>query len=95
MKEYNKQFDYRGYQFNITIFLDYKTERRPNGLTWCKIRVNCLGSDNYYKTEEFLVEFIEDTINEHMNIARQYVDKKLTGPKLSQTEQRLVDIGFK
>jgi hypothetical protein len=95
MKEYNKQFDYRGYQFNITIYLDYKVEKRINGKTWSKIRINCLGSDNYYKTEEFLPELIGDKIYEHMDLARQYVDNKLTGPPLSETENKLIKLGFK
>jgi len=92
MKEYNKQFEYRGYQLNILVELGYTTQ----GLSDIhRIVSNCMGFNDYLKTTFSLSNELESNIEEDIERIRQYVDNKIDGPPLPDYEQRLIKLGFK
>ena len=90
----NRQFEYRGYNFNTMVELHTKAERHPGGKVWHKILVNDTGLGCYYQTEEAEDTDLLDTIKRMESAAVEYVDRRetLLNPVV---DQRLADIGFK
>lgn len=88
----NKQFEYRGYKFNIKIELNTRVEKRINGDRYHTVTTNCLGYDNYYKKEEVNDKLLEVFIHGCEAEAQKYVDRKLDG---NEIENRLSKLGFK
>ncbi len=89
----NKQFEYRGFNFNIKVELNTKVEKRKDGERWHTVTTNCMDVDNYYKKEEvndrFLVMYVQDC----ERLAKKYVDEKLDGK--TSPDARLAELGFK
>lgn len=83
--ELNKQFEYKGYRFNISIKLNTHKESDPNGGTYHAVVTNDMGATNFYKTTKFLElpnnrarfenELIE-TIALHTKEAEKFVDNR-------------------
>ncbi len=93
MKELNKTFSYRGYEFNITVFLNTTIERRINGERFHTIRVNCLGADNYYSKTEVSDSKLAQYIEHELNLVRNYVDKRFDPNKVDDSEtQKTIDL---
>lgn len=96
MKEYNKQFEYRGYQFNILVELDYRIEYTKEVEFYVhRITCNCMGFDNYYNQNISVTDELVARIEKSISDAREYVDQKLDGPPLPDHEKKLIDLGFK
>jgi len=93
MRTYNKQFEHRGYHFNIKVELDYQVERRPNGKREHLVVVNEMGVTNYY--EKYLTETssLEGNINSSMSKAKIWLDNLLEGKK-TEDEKLLESLGF-
>lgn len=89
----NKQFEHRGYNFNIKVELNTKVEKRLDGERWHTVVTNCLGVDNYYKKELVKDSNIETYVQYCERLAKKYVDDKLD--KTSTVDKRLTDLGFK
>jgi hypothetical protein len=89
----NKEFEYRGFKFNIKVEFNTKTERRLDGETWHTIIVNCMDFDNYYVKEEVNDKLLELFIHDCERIAKKYIDEKLEGK--ATVNARLSKLGFK
>ena len=93
MAQLNKQFEYKGYQFNTSVELNTRAERRPNGKVWHTIITNCLGGNNYYQKEDVETFHLEECIGKHYQSVIDYIDK-LTYKSQSFEEQLLSGLGF-
>jgi len=93
MSVMNKEFDYRGYKFNIKVELNTRAERRMDGERWHTVTVNCMDFDNYYKKEEVKDRFLELCVQDAERLAKQYIDEKEDGKK--PDDERLSALGFK
>lgn len=89
----NKEFDYRGYKFNIKVELNTRVERRMDGERWHTVTTNCMDFDNYYKKEEVKDRFLEVCVQDAERLAKQYIDEKEDGKK--SDDERLSALGFK
>ena len=89
----NKQFEYRGFNFNIKVELNTKVEKRINGERWHTITTNCMDVDNYYKEEEVSDKFLVVCVQDCERLAKKYVDEKLDGKP--SPDARLSELGFK
>lgn len=89
----NKEFEYRGYKFNIKVDLNIKAERRMGGEVWHLITINCMDKDNYYKKEEVNDKFLEIAVQDAERVAKKYIDEKEDGRPSPNV--RLSELGFK
>jgi len=89
----DKQFEYRGFNFNIKVELNTKVEKRIDGERWHTIIVNCMDSDNYYKKEVVNDRFLVMCVLNYESLAKKYVDEKLDGKPTA--DERLSELGFK
>ena len=89
----NKQFEYRGFKFNIKVELNTRVEKRIDGDRWHTVTTNFMDVDNYYQKEEVLDKFLEMQIGDSERYAKEYVNKKLDGE--SPIDKRLSSLGFK
>lgn len=94
MKEYNMTFRYRSHNFNMSIQLDTKVERRMDGIRHHTITTSCMDFDNYYKKSVVEDKDLEKSIEEEKTSARRHIDKKIDG-HLTETEKILLGMGFK
>ena len=90
----NKQFEYRGYKFNIKVELRHTVERRPNGAVLHMITVNDMGPGNYHKTAITDDTKLIDTILGMELDARHWIDRREDGNK-DPIIQKLEELGFK
>jgi len=88
----NKEFEYRGYKFNIKVELNYRVERRMNGDKWHLITINCMDCDNYYRKKDVEDSKLELTIRLETELAKAHVDSRL-GPE--EADPRLLALGFR
>lgn len=88
----NKQFEYRGFNFNIKVDLNTKLERRIDGEIWHTVIINCMEID-YYKEYEVNDNFLVVCVKDYERLAKKYVDKKLDGRP--SPDARLSALGFK
>lgn len=91
-KNMNKEFEYRGYKFNIKVELNTRA-RRPNGDRYHTVTTNCMDYDNYYKKEEVNDKYLVLAIQDCERLAKKYVDEKLEGKP--SPDERLSELGFK
>lgn len=89
----NKQFEHRGFNFNIKVELNTKVERRIAGERWHTVTTNCIDVDNYYKKEEVSDNFLVVYVQDCERLAKKYVDEKLDGKP--SPDARLSELGFK
>ena len=89
----NKEFEYRGYKFNIGVELNTRVERRMDGERWHTVTTNCMDFDTYYKKEEVKDRFLEVCVQDAERLAKQYIDEKEDGKK--PDDERLSALGFK
>jgi len=89
----NKQFEYRGFNFNIKVELNTQVEKRIEVEIWHTVTTNCMDADNYYKKEEVNDKFLIMCVLDCEILAKRYVDEKLDG-KLTPYA-RLSELGFK
>jgi hypothetical protein len=89
----NKQFEYRGFNFNIKVELNTKVEKRIDGERWHTVTTNCMDVDNYYKKEEVNDNFLVMCVQDCERLAKKYVDEKLDGKP--SPDARLSELGFK
>ena len=91
MKKYNKQFDYKGYKFNISVELNTSAERHPNGKVWHTIITNDMGATNYYQKQNVESNELADAVINQERIAKLFVDK---GEGNAEEEMLLLSMGF-
>lgn len=89
----NKEFEYRGFNFNIKVELNTKVEKRINGERWHTVTINCMDFDNYYKKEEVNDKFLVLYVQKCEKQAKNYIDTKLDSR--SSSDVRLLKLGFK
>lgn len=90
--EMNKQFEYRGYRFNICVRLDATVERRLNGKRYHTVVCNDMGVTNYYHKEEVEDQFLVQQVNTEVELAQKFVDECEDGKQ--PLDQRLAHLGF-
>ncbi len=90
--EMNKQFEYRGYKFNIKVELFTQVEKRPNGITWHTVIINDMGQSNYYKKDNVNDSLLMLHIASAENEAKKFVDTREDGEK--PPHDKLAAIGF-
>lgn len=93
MLQYNKEFEYKGSRFNITVELNTKVEKRMNGDRWHSIRCNDMGAGNYYEKKQVIDADLESEI-----LACQERAKASVGTiphSESEQELLLIKLGFK
>ncbi len=91
-KDYNKIFEYKGYQFNIKVILNTKIDKHPNGQRWHTVTINDTGPSNYYQRDEDVLDAdITTAIANVIKHAQDFVDKK---NQLTETETTLINLGF-
>lgn len=93
MNKMNKQFEYRGFNFNIKVELNTKVEKCIGGERWHTVTTNCMDADNYYKKEEVHDKFLVMCVQGCEILAKKYVDEKLDGKP--SPDARLSELGFK
>ncbi len=76
MNELNKIFEYNGYKFNIKVELNWRVERRINGLREHRITINDMGPSNYNKQYTCDSNLLESTISLAETAMIDYVDKR-------------------
>lgn len=92
MAEMNKQFDYKGYHFNMCVKLNTMVERHPNGKRYHTVICNDMGATNYYHSKEVLDESLVLQIAFEEELAKKFVDDRENGR--TPLDQRLSDLGF-
>lgn len=91
--EMNKIHEYRGFKFNIKVELNYKVEKKINGVKYHKITLNDMGPSNYYKSYLCETDILLSYISDMINSAEEWVDNLIDGPK--PFEQKILEsIGF-
>ena len=93
MKTMNKNFKYKGYNFNMLVELNYKIEKKVNGKIWHRLTTNCMGGNNYHQRIEIESNKLEEIIKKEQELAEYYVDK-LLGHIKSEDEILLEKLGF-
>jgi hypothetical protein len=93
MSKLNKQFEYRGYKFNMSVELNTKVEKKLNGKRLHTIITNCMGSNNYYLKDEIETYQIEEYVERHKQLVTDYIDKLLY-KEVSFEEKLLSGLGF-
>lgn len=91
MKSYNKEFEYKGYRFNIKVELNTKIEKQLDGKLWHTIAVNDMGPSNYYRKFDVLDFDLTTGISNAIDHAKAHVDDKT---QLSTAEKTLINLGF-
>ena len=89
----NKEFEYRGYKFNIGVEFNTRVEKRIDGERWHTITINCMDFDNYYKKEDVKDRFLEMGVQDAERLAKQYIDEKEDDK--NPYYERLAALGFK
>lgn len=95
--EMNKQFFYKGFNFNIKVVTDFKQDRHVGGKRWHLISLNDMGATNYLKLREVeSSEAIDVHVNGMIVDAKLYVDKTLDKTVgYTATQKKLFEMGFK
>ena len=93
MGSMNKEFEYRGYRFNIKVELNYRVERSMDGKHQHKITLNDMGPSNYYETKLTETCVLEEDIQLMIEDAQTWVDKREDGSKTFE-EKLLASLGF-
>lgn len=89
----NKTFNYKGYEFNMSVQFNTRAERNLDGKRWHTLITNCTGYDNYYSKKEVLDEDLVMVVLEEERLAKKYVDDKVKAHTI--LDERLADLGFK
>ena len=89
----NKEFEYRGFNFNIKVELNTKVERRIGGERWHTVTINCMNLDNYYNKEQINDKLLVLYVQDCERVAKKYVDAKLD--EKPRVDERLSELGFK
>jgi hypothetical protein len=89
----DKEFEYRGYKFNINVKLNTKVEKRINGERWHTVTTSCVDFNNYYKKEEVKDKFLEVCVQDNERLVKQYIDEKEDGKRSAY--ECLSALGFK
>ena len=76
IKEMNKEFEHRGYKFNIKAEINPRVECKMNCGKWNAVITNCMDFDNYYKKETVKDEFLIICVENAERFAKRYVDDK-------------------
>lgn len=93
MKEMNKEFEYRGYKFNIKVELETRVTKEINGDKYHTVLINDMGPGNYYKKEEVRDSLLEKALYSLEKRAEDYVNKIIDGRP--SHDERLTKLGFK
>lgn len=88
----NKEFAHKSYNFNISVDLDIRVERKMNGKRWHKVVINDMGFSNFYIEKEVEDDSLLDAIHGLENKAIEFVDKV---DRDSASDVRLYDLGFR
>ena len=89
----NKEFEYKGYKFNINVEFNTRVEKRIDGERWHRVTINCMDFDNYYKKEDVKDRFLEIGVQDAERLAKQYIDEKEDDK--NPYYERLSALGFK
>jgi hypothetical protein len=90
--EMNKQFEHRGYRFNICVQLNTTVERCPDGKRFHTVICNDMGITNYYHKKEVEDANLLMHITFAIEAAKKFVDEREDG--VPPLDQRLADLGF-
>ena len=91
--EMNKEYEYRGFKFNIKVKLNTKQERHIDGKIWHTVIINDMGMGSYYKTEEIEEKRLKMYLKMDVPIMiEKYVDEQIDGS--IGIEKELKQLGF-
>ena len=96
MAKMNKEFDYKGFEFNTSVELNTYVDRRPNGVRKHTIITNDMGMGSFYLKSQVTSSEIEDTIQLHTFKAKEYAinsaypDNRPDSPE----KEILINLGF-
>jgi hypothetical protein len=93
MKTYNKQHNYKGFEFNIEIILDHQVERHPGGKRLHLIKVNETNS-KFVGKEYASSENLANAISETIKSAENWVES-MEGKNKTSDDILLEALGFK
>jgi len=88
-----KEFEYRGYTFNIKVELNYEIDRHLGGISRHRIVLNDMGPSNYYETKYCVSMDLSYSINDMTGAAKRWVDKQLDNSR-TEEEELLISLGF-
>jgi len=74
----NKDFEYRGYVFTITVNLNTRIERCLGGKHWHTVVTTC-GKLNYHVTELVLENELKTYVEESEITIHKYIDDEIDG----------------
>lgn len=90
----NKEFEYRGYRFNIGVELNHTIDRHLMGVPRHRIVLNDMGPSNYYQSKTCLSMDLAHLVNSMSGEAKRWVDKQIDGTR-TEDEKLLESLGFK
>lgn len=93
MKTLNKEFEYRGYKFNIKLETHNRVEKKSDGNIFHTITINSMGYDNYYKKQEVSDDLVEIIVQAYEVGAKKYVDTQIDST--TGIDKRFSELGFK
>ena len=92
--EMNKQFDYKGYRYNVKVAFNVKAERHIGGKRWHKVSISGMGARNWgFEKPEVLDENLVEAINDIQKQAEAYIDGSIVD-KLTPVQEALLAMGF-
>jgi len=93
MAKFNKQFKYKGYDFNMSVELNTRKPTKLSVRNWHTVITNCMNGNNYYEKVEVETYQLEECIETQEQLAINYIDK-LTYKPQSFEEMILDKLGF-
>lgn len=93
-KEYNKEYEYKGYKFNIFIQFNPKTIGKFNGKSWHKLIVTDIKDSNYYYSSEIKDTGLTYSLTKALYNICKYVNDK-ENVMITFNELLLANLGFK
>jgi hypothetical protein len=89
----NKEFEYRGYTFNIKVEVNHTVNRHLGGISRHKVTLNDMGPSNYYETRFCISIELPNCIDNMTGVAKKWVDKQLDNSR-TEEEELLISLGF-
>jgi hypothetical protein len=96
MDTMTKKFEYKGYEFLITVeFNTMTTHGHLNCKRYHTVKVNCINANNWYYYNDGVVDAtLEETILLGERTARSWVEKITANSIFDPLKDKLIELGF-